>query len=363
MKPHSVAKRPKYLDVREQIAETVEGLNSGDRIATVRELKERFKVSQATLDRALNDLSSQNLLTRKWGSGIYVGSKKKQKETFTVGVLVSDVTDRFCALLVKGIEQQFTREHYHTLLCNGYQTFKTELEIIHSIRKKVDGLIINPTTANIYNPEYVSYFHSLQKKQKHLFLLVDIHIPNIVAPFLGFDNYHAFSEAVRMISPWWKSYNILYLAGLESVPGLERLQGFRDALAKNGVPEKEVTVVPVDIDKLNIDIPWSDFPSGRPFLFFVASPLFLPKLINQLQQKSLSIPRNAVLVSIVEEDYLDYITVPVIGLVKPSLYMGKTAAGLLSEMMKGKQVSESTRLSLRLEIPDVYREILLPNGP
>ena len=343
---------PKHVRVKNSIKEQILRLSDGDMIPPVRDLMKQFEVSQATLDRALLKLEEENLIFRKRGSGIYVNRKKKRIRNHLIGVIILNINDRFSSLLVKGIEEYFSDGDYRILLCRGHEEFEREVEIIRLLKERIDGLIVKPTTNNIYNPEYVQYFVNLERSKQFPFLVVDIHIPGIENNCIGFDNFNAFSNATQFVLEM-RNFRSVYIGAMESFIGIERWQGFRQGLRNVHISEKSIEVINVSLSPFKMDIPPNIISNGKPAVFFVASPLILPELNKILQKKNIRIPEEAIIVSVVEEDYLDYTIFPIVALVKPSIELGRTAAGILQRIVSGKKV-RIPKLDLRLEVPKEY---------
>ena len=110
----------KYIEVEKALSKKIGGLPAGAKLPTFKELYTELDISQSTLDRALRSLEEKGLISKRRGSGIFVAQNGNGKNrTFNIGVLVYDITNRFCALLVKGIEARLSAHGYRMILCNG----------------------------------------------------------------------------------------------------------------------------------------------------------------------------------------------------------------------------------------------------
>ncbi|MFH0797507.1 MAG: LacI family DNA-binding transcriptional regulator [Candidatus Omnitrophota bacterium] len=353
---NSWIKTPKYLAVKDLLQKEILRLKPGDKILTMREIMANISVSQSTLDRALRELEEENLISRRWGSGIYVNPKgRRRKKTRLVGVCVSDITDRFCTLLIKGIEQALSEENHRIIVCNGYTEFDKELNLIHSLKKNIDGLIINPLTQNVYNPEYGKYFVNLNKSGECPFVIVDIIIPHVNAPFVGFDNRKTFYEVTLRAVRSLNAGRLIFLGPPESLPGAERFSGFKQALQEAQVPKENIKVVYLEPGSPSFSLPREYFAAPKPAVLFVANPHILPKVLRYIHEQQLRIPQEVVVISVVEEDYKDYVMAPIIGLVKPSAELGKEVARILGNLLEKRPVPEVTRLNFRMDIPDILK--------
>ena len=334
-------------------------MHHGDRLPVVRDLMQRFKVSQSTLEHALRELENKHLIIRRRSSGIYVNQQdKRQDARHAIGVVVSDISDPFCALLVKGIERKLAAQNQAAIICNGQEGFQAELKAVHSLHGKIDGAIINATTNNVHNPDYVRYFSNLAQNREFPFLLVDIMIPGVNARFVGFDNFKAFFEmAYVLVGSKTRFQRVYYLGALECITGAERINGFRAGLRENHVSEEFLKIINVSLPVSEIFLPVDDLRGKRPSLIVSASPLILPKLLAFCGAQNLRIPEDVVVASVLEENFRDYIIAPVLGWVKPSVKLGELAVKLIQAIIAGKPARQITRIALERSTPKALSHI------
>jgi LacI family transcriptional regulator len=105
-------KQPKYIQLVQEITRQIKrgSLKVGQPLPPYIELKNRYNVSQSTLDRAYQILENEGLITRKVGSGIYVSEPAAKSTTGFVG-LVDASHDfnrnfQYYAQLVSGVREQ-----------------------------------------------------------------------------------------------------------------------------------------------------------------------------------------------------------------------------------------------------------------
>ncbi len=80
----------------------------------------------------------------------HIARSLRAKRTFTVGLLVSDITNPFYADIVRGAEDVLSEKHYSLILCNTDEASDRELATLQLLRqKKVDGLIVVATGRNV----------------------------------------------------------------------------------------------------------------------------------------------------------------------------------------------------------------------
>lgn len=335
-------------------------MRHGERLPAVRDLMHRFKISQSTIDHALHELETRNLITRRWGSGVYINRlRPRQPAHHTVGIVVSNIVDPFCACLVRGIERKLAASNYNAILCNGHHHFQAELETIHALREKIDGVIINPTTGNVHNPDYVRYFSDLVQSREFPFLLVDIMIPGVNAHFVGFDNFNAFSDMARRLTGSKMRFSrILYLGALGSIIGAERINGFRTGLKEHHISEESLKIINIPLPVSDIPLSANDLRRKPPVLIVAGSPLILPKLLAFCSENNLRIPENVVVAGVLEENFREYINAPVLGWIKPSVRLGELAAQTIRTIIAGKPVRQITKIAMERFVPESLRRLI-----
>lgn len=349
----------KHSALTRLLEEQIRQMRPGEQLPTVRDLMRKFKISQSTVDHALRELEARGLITRRQSSGIYVNRQDTRNVIrHAIGMVVSNIADPFCALLVKGIEQKLAARNYTAILCNGQEQFQAELKTIHALHGKIDGTIINPTTNNVHNPDYVRYFSDLVQGREFPFLLVDIMIPGVNAHFIGFDNYNAFFDMARVIANFKMRFNrTFYLGALESIIGAERINGFKAGLKDHNIADESLKIINISLPLTDIPLPYDDLRNNGPSLIVSASPLILPKLLALCNAQNLRIPEDVVVASVLEENFRDYIHAPVLGWVKPSVSMGELSARLIQAIIAGKPVKQITKIALERFTPKALEDI------
>jgi LacI family transcriptional regulator len=82
-----------------------------------------------------------------------------QKRTFTIGVVLPDVANPFCAEVLRGMGDVAAAHRFHLLLVNADLSFAKETEGINVLREKqVDGIIY---TSGMVTDDHRELFHRL----------------------------------------------------------------------------------------------------------------------------------------------------------------------------------------------------------
>ncbi len=348
---------PKYRQVERQLKEDILSLQPGGKMATVRELKKKFGVSQSTLDHALQKLESKKLIVRRKSSGIYVDGGSRQKR-HSIGVILQNVSDRYYAHLLQGMEKELSERNYKIILANTPKELEKEIEFIDSLTDSVDGMIITPRTGNSIDQDYVRFLVELKERRKIPCVFIEIPVPCVDSRFVSFNQRKAFYDVTYQIVTNGETGDLVFVGLQESVVSVERFAGFKAALLAVGAGGRKVNIVTADIGLDVLDFSFVEREVGKPPVVFVASPILLPKVLGHLQSKGCRLPQDAIVVSVVEEDYQDYISQPIIAIVKPAVSLGSLAARSMLDAIAGKEDMFSGRVDLLVEMAESVREML-----
>ncbi|MCM3671528.1 GntR family transcriptional regulator [Mesobacillus maritimus] len=207
----------------------------GEQIPTESTLQEIYNVSRHTVRKSITELSNEGFLRSEKGSGTYVsnqyqsksGNKSKNK---TIGVITTYISDYIFPSIIRGIEKRLKEDQYSLLLAstnNDVEQEKKALEMMMSFG--VDGLIIEPTKSNLYNPN-IAYYLSF-KEQEIPFIMINAYYEELEVPFFCLDDvqssYLATKELIR------KGHTqIGLISKSDDLQGKYRMKGYIKALGE-----------------------------------------------------------------------------------------------------------------------------------
>ena len=104
-------------------------------------------------------MEQEGLLLRQRGSGTYVSFAAPRKEkTHSIGVITTYITDYIFPTIVRGIEEELTRNGYHLTLGVTKNRVENEARLLRSfLENRVDGLIVEGTKTAFPNPNLDLY--------------------------------------------------------------------------------------------------------------------------------------------------------------------------------------------------------------
>ena len=157
----------------------------------------------------------------------------KTNATKTIGVVIPELNNTFCAEIITGMEDVLRSHGYATIVCDCRTDKELEQEAVEFlIRRRVDGIINMPVD------EEGNHLRKFQKTGKPI-VLIDRKIQEISCDSVLVDNEKAAEDAVELfIRKGHKSIGII--GGPEGIStAQERLAGYRMALEKAGIPCRE----------------------------------------------------------------------------------------------------------------------------
>ncbi len=207
----------------------------GEQIPTELALQETYNVSRQTVRKAILELSNEGFLRSEKGSGTYVSSQFRSKAAGgsskrTIGVITTYISDYIFPSIIRGIEGRLNEDNYSLLLAstnNDVAQEKKALEMMLSFG--VDGLIVEPTKSNLYNPN-IAYYLSF-KEQDVPFIMINAYYEELEVPFFCLDDVQSSYLATReLISKGHTQIGII--AKMDDLQGKYRMKGYIKALGE-----------------------------------------------------------------------------------------------------------------------------------
>jgi GntR family transcriptional regulator, arabinose operon transcriptional repressor len=182
----------KYENLRAEILDYIKdhNLKHGDKLPTVREIIKTSLYSYTTVNRTLQELENEGLITKTQGKGIFVNRIDEQVSNARQIALIvpKDFSAHKILLDILTGVRQVVEEHQYGLLISisNMSHEKEKITINRLIHNNVAGLII------FLEDNYLKdYSHIVDlKKKNYPFVLVDRHIPDLNTDYVGINNEH-----------------------------------------------------------------------------------------------------------------------------------------------------------------------------
>jgi LacI family transcriptional regulator len=193
-------------------------------IATVSRVvnKSDHKVNPATRDKVLAAISELDYRPNALAKGLLM------KKTMTIGIIIPDISNPYYAEIVRGIQDVADQEGYAVTLHNTDSRREGIIRYIYLLREKsADGIIFSGGIINGHETL------SILKELKERVVVIGRH--DVDFPAVMVDNTDGAAQAVGHLLDIGHR-RIGFIGGPDgSTTALDRLTGFRDAMAKNGL--------------------------------------------------------------------------------------------------------------------------------
>lgn len=195
----------------------------------IRSMMAKFNVSQSAIERCLDELVREGLVTRRRGSGIYTNSLPSGNKV--IGVYTdSEVAPHSHMLFLEGVRQAAEEHGLQAADFGPRDIFDEQEEVLKTMQKMgFAGIVAEVSTA--------TYFHLEDEKLQQRFRELKIPIvsclplPGMEADSVMPDHFSAY----RKVGVYFRGKGSLAIKflGYNGIPSLARLQGLQVGLGKN----------------------------------------------------------------------------------------------------------------------------------
>jgi len=205
---------------------------------TIKEIADKLNISVSTVSRALHDhpsigLRTKNLVKQMAAEINYEPNQRaiffQQKKSFTIGVILPELTEAFFAEAISGIEDAAVKSNYIVLLGQSHDDVEREKKIVESMRShRVDGLIVSITK----NTTSYTHFENLSKYNIPVVFFDRIpNLPNI--NYIACNMVMATTQAVDFLLKQKHRVIGMINGPAKLFASQEREKGFIQAVTKN----------------------------------------------------------------------------------------------------------------------------------
>ena len=267
----------------------------------------------------------------------------KNKKSFLVGLIISDIEDIFFPKVIKGIENIINKTNFNMILCNTMNDPEKEKKYLQiMVQKRVDGLILFPASSSEKN-----LIRFLERKIP--IVLIDREILSINISTVVMNDYDAsFNVTNYLIEKGHKHIGIVVFPNLIST-GEKRLRGYIDALEKKGIEldQNLIKITGFKVEEafratnelLNL--------KNRPTALFTANDIMFSGAIKAINSKNLKIPDDISIITFYDFNWLKYLSPPITAVKLPTFEMGQQAAELLLEMIDSNEKKYYRKIMLK----------------
>jgi LacI family transcriptional regulator len=324
-------------------------------MSTIRDVAKLAGVAPITVSRVINDNSYVSHETRERVEAAieelgYVpnmlGPSLRFKQTMTLAMIITDITNPFWTTVARGVEDVAQENGYSTILCNTDESEEKQEQYLQMLlRRRIDGILLVPTSIS---PDPIR----LIQKQDIPVVVLDRRVLDVKVDTVRTDSEEgAYQLTKHLISLGHR--RITMLAGPQSVSTAnDRVDGFCRALNE------------ISLKSCDLQIFWGNFTqesgyemtkkalvaSPKPTALFAANNFVAIGAIQALQEQNLQVPEDMALVAFDDMSLALNINPFLTVANQPARMMGKQAARLLLDRIKGEIDRPCQQILLPTEI-------------
>lgn len=268
------------------------------------------------------------------------------RRTLTLGMLVPDITNPFFSSIIKGAEAAASERGYNLILTNSEDEPEREATYLRVLREReVDGLLIASS-------QMADATIAALRDEGFPFVLLNRAVRGHDDLSVIVDNEAAAFDAVAHLARLGHR-RVGHVAGPQNTTtGLDRLEGYRNAVAAHGLADEPALVV--EAAAFSIEAGYRALgamlaATAWPTAVFAANDLIAIGMYQRLRDIAAPVPQEISIVG--------FNDIPLAGLLEPALTtvrvpqleMGIAGAGVLIDRLEGRSI-DGVRLTLPFEL-------------
>ncbi|ADL08608.1 LacI family DNA-binding transcriptional regulator [Thermosediminibacter oceani] len=330
----NIRKQPTIKDVARE---------AGVSLKTVsRVINNSSKVKPETREKVLKAIKTLGYRPNAVARGLRI------KKTYSIGVIIADITNNFYSNIVRGIEDVALSRNYSMLLANSDEMLsKEKLYTRVFTEKQIEGMIIVPSAGS------KEYLKPLLKNVPIVF--IDRDVEELEVSSVTVDNERGAYELTKHLIVDHGYTKIAYISHTMGVTTSDkRYEGFKRALYEFGItPIAELIKLDNKTAQDGYRATKEIISSGnRPQAIFTSNNVMALGAMKALEYYSLEAPRDIALVTFDDikwaEGFRPHLTV----MSQPAYEIGRHAANILFKQMDGESKLEKVVLPTQLIIRD-----------
>ncbi len=324
-------------------------------MTTIYDVAKRAGVSPATVSRALSGARGVSEATRQRVLAVaqelqyspnYIARSLKKRQTNTIALIISDITNPFFTTLARGVEDKASEHGFNTIFCNTDEDPRVEAAYVElMLRRQVDGLLISSCSDG--------RSLSLLSRRDVPVVLVDRKVKSSSWDcVVGDSEYGAYVLTKHLIEVHGKRKIAIISGPLVLSTSRERVEGYTRALKEAGVTPREEWIF---IGTYKEDF---GYQATRRLLeygpsveaIFAGNNVIAVGAIRAARELGVRVPEDLALVTFDDFDLVSTLFPFLTAAKQPAYTMGTLAVEMLLERIRGEKIRERREVVLRPEI-------------
>jgi LacI family transcriptional regulator len=307
---------------------------------TLADIARELGLSKMTVSRAIND---DPLVNAKTKERVLAVSKRLNYQpnhfaralvtnrSFLIGVIVPDLMHSYFAEIMHGISSFARSANYQIVIGNSEEHVAREISEAEALRWRTDGLIIAPTV-----PLSKADIYKAMIKDGTKLVLIDRTLEGLNCPMVTTDNFDVGVIGTEHMIGLGHA-RIGHLRGTATSTSRERLDGYKQALNKNGIDIDKTLIREcglMESDGYAAMKSWikdGDLPTA---IFAVNDPAAIGAM-QAMTEAGINIGEDLAIVGGGNIHYGDMLATPLTTVSWSRSEMGQSAARLLIQMIEG----------------------------
>jgi LacI family transcriptional regulator len=273
----------------------------------------------------------------------------KTNKTYTIGLIVGDISNPFYSGLASIIEAEAEKNKYTVIFGSSHEDADKYRRVLETLmNRQVDGLIIAP-------PEHAEPGIKRLQKQGVPFVLVDRYFPAVKANYVILDNYDAAWQGTKHLIAGGRKRIGMITYKTQLFHLIDRKKGYREALKEYKIPftNNWLKEISISNNKSDIEMAVKELLSCNPPIdaLLLASNSIANHAVKYINTLSIKVPEALAILCFDETESLDLFYAPLTYLKQPLYTMGQMATNILLENIRDgnkiRQVEINAELIIR----------------
>ncbi|MBL7930985.1 MAG: LacI family DNA-binding transcriptional regulator [Bacteroidia bacterium] len=295
----------------------------------------QYGISKKTQAAVLDAIAKLDYSPNKFAKSLRTG------KSYFIGLIVTDISNPFYSTIAKNIESVLFEHEYNLMVCSTDESEEREKLLVEMMinQQGVDGLIVASAFKN-------ASFYEQSRFSRTPIVFIDRVVPLHNANYVVTDNFggsfeivsHLLKEGAKQIACF--AITPLYLSTIE-----DRINGYVQALEKNGIKKNEDLIKAIHFDHIKEDVEKALYDllekGYKPDAFFALNNHIAVALLQCMKKKEFAKFSKVEMASFDDIDLFNITDKKVISVSQPVEEIGKSSSNLLLNIISGKQTSIS----------------------
>ncbi len=275
--------------------------------------------------------------------------RAKRTNSCVIGIVVPDITNIFFSQIISGIEEVASQNGISLFICNTRESDNQEIHYLRLLNDaQVGGVIITPTSDDddSVNNEYLNLLGNM----KIPIVLVDRDVKYSNYDGVFIDNERGAFEATRLLLQNGHRKIAIISGPNNTMPGRDRLKGYRLAFEAMNVPMDESLVLQGDFSTKSGWELTEKILTERPDItaIFSSNNLMTMGCLGALTKAGIHPPKGMALIGFDDISTLEMLDVQLTVVDRPTVEMGRQAMMLMKKALNAQKAQKKAKAAQRV---------------